>query len=109
MHSIGAVGLLALDFSSGADCIGELFENFNGRLPVDAGVGDGDTLLERRKASSGWGLLVAFVDVGFDHDADDALFALTELVANRLGDLGLVLVVLEGVACIKSATCKTIP
>lgn len=98
MHAIGAIGLLALHLSSGADSIGELLEHVDSRIPIDARVGDGDALLECGETSCCWSLLVAFVDVRFDHDADDAVFAFAELIANGLCDLGLVSVVLEGVA-----------
>ena len=45
-------------------------------------------------------LLVALVDIGLDHDGDDAGLALAQLVGNDLCDLGLVAVVFVGVACI---------
>src|SRR5690606_32140955 len=55
------------------------------------------------RGALGGDLLVALVDVGLDHDADDGVFALAQLVGDDLGDLGLVVVVLLGVAyrCIR--------
>lgn len=107
MHTICSVGLQSgLDLSPRADCIGELLEDFDGRIPVDAGIGDGDALLESGEATRCWSLLVAFVDVRLDHDTDDAVFTLAELVANGLCDLGLVPVVLERVACTKLVRSK---
>jgi hypothetical protein len=41
-----AVGLLALELSPGPDSISELLKNVHGGVPVNAGVGDGDTPLE---------------------------------------------------------------
>lgn len=67
-------------------------------VPVNASIGDGDALLETARALGG-DLLVALVDVGFDHDTDDAGLAVTDLVRDILGDLGLVAVVLVRVAC----------
>lgn len=81
----------------GAHRFGKLLENVDGRFPTDARVGDADSLLESRGAFRGH-FLVAFIDVGFDHDANDACFAFAELVANRLGDFGLVAMVLVGIA-----------
>lgn len=93
-----AIGRAGVDLATGADGGGEVLEHGNGGVPVDAGVGDGDALLERGGALGG-DLLVALVDVGLDHDADDGLFAFPELLADDGGDLGLVAVVLVGVAC----------
>lgn len=76
-----------------SDGIGKLLEDFDGGFPVDTSIGDTDTLLETRW-SLGRNLLVAFVDVGLDHDTDDGFFTSTELVADNLGYLGLISVVL---------------
>lgn len=70
----------------------EALEDVNRALPVDAGVGDADSLLQRGGALGGY-LLVAFVDVGLDHDADDGGLTGGELLADNLCDLGLVSVV----------------
>lgn len=94
-----AVGRTSVALAAGADGGGEALEDVDGGVPVNAGVGDGDALLEGGGALGGH-LLVALVDVGLDHDANDGLFALAELVANDGGDLGLVAVVLVGVACV---------
>lgn len=66
-------------------------------MPVDASIGDGDTVLEALLALSG-DVLPALVDVGLDHDTNDGVLAVPELLANILADKGLVLVVLARVA-----------
>ena len=98
--AVGAVLLFRPDLSSRPDGVCQLFEHVDRGGPVDAGVGDADALLERGETTLGWDLLVALIDVGLDHDADDGLLALTELVADSLSDLGLVPVVLARVAFI---------
>lgn len=76
---------------------GKILQHAHGSLPIYAGIRDGDALLEaggtlRRN------LLVALVDVGLDHYADDAGFAVADLLGDVGGDLGLVAVVFVGVA-----------
>lgn len=88
----------AILLPSGAHGRCEVFENGDGVLPVDAGISDTDTLLQRRGAFLR-DLLVAFVDVGLNHDANDGALSLAELLSDYGSDLGLVLVVLLGVAC----------
>lgn len=94
IHSIRSV---LCRLSPCSDGIGELFQNFNCSFPVDAGVSDTDTLLQ-----AGWTLwrdtLVALVDVGFDHDADDTRLAIPKLVADDLRDLGLIPVIFVRIA-----------
>jgi hypothetical protein len=92
-----AVGLLALELSPCPDSVGELLENIHGGVPVNASVGDRDTPLEAGRALLR-DLLVASAQVALNHDTDNAVLALADLVANDLGNLGLVLVVLERVA-----------
>ena len=105
MGAVQTIGLLSLDLSSRTDCICELFEDASCGVPVDACVSDGNTLLQRSETASCRNLLIAFIDVGFDHDANDAVLAFAELVADRLRNLGLVAVVFQRVAWIvKSAT-----
>ena len=65
-------------------------------VPVDASVGDGDALLKAARTLRRH-FLVALVDVGLDHDADDGSLALAELLGDGGGYLGLVAVVLVGV------------
>ncbi|KAI9151568.1 hypothetical protein HJFPF1_08775 [Paramyrothecium foliicola] len=91
------IGTVAIDLTTGAHGGGEVLEHGDGVLPVDAGVGDADAALERRGALGG-DLLVALVDVGLDHDTNDDLLTLAQLVGDDLGNLGLVVVVLLGVA-----------
>lgn len=82
-----------VELSSRPDGLGKVLQCRDGGLPVDARVGDGNTLLQAGW-TLGWDLLVALVDVGLDHHTDDGLLAGTELVANYLRDLWLVAVVL---------------
>lgn len=96
---MSAVGLL-VDLSSRADRISQLLEHNDCGFPVDAGICDGDTLLERSQTTRRGNLLVALVNVGLDHDTNNASLSLADLVADNLCDLGLVLVVLLGVAYI---------
>lgn len=87
----------AIYLSADANRLGEVLKDSHGILPVNAGIGDADTGLETG-GSFGRNFLVALVDVGLDHDTNDGLFTFTELVANDLGNLGLVLVVFLRVA-----------
>lgn len=78
--------------------LGKTLENLAGASHVNAGISDGDTVLE----GSGVGdtnvhLLVALADVGLDHETGDALAASGDLLSEISGNLGLVLVVLVGV------------
>lgn len=82
--------------TTGADSISEVLKHSDGVLPANASISDADTALEGSRALGG-NLLVTFADVGLNHDTDDGLLTLTELVTNDLGNLGLVLVVLGGV------------
>ena len=90
--------LVLVDLASLTDSLSQVLESRNGRLPVDAGIGDGDALLEAGW-TLGWDLLVTLVDVGLDHDTDDGLLAGAKLVADSLGNGWLVAVVLVGVSC----------
>jgi hypothetical protein len=94
MHTVALLSILrpALRDSSG-----KVLEHGDGALPVDAGIGNGDTLLESAGTFSGY-FLVALVDVGLDHDGNDAGLSFTDLVGDDLGDLWLVAVVFVGVA-----------
>lgn len=71
-------------------------KSVDGAVPVDTSVCDGDTLLQTAR-SLRWDLLVAFVDVGFDHDTNNAGLTVADLVGDVLGYEGLVAVVLVGV------------
>ena len=68
---------------------------------MNASVGDADSLLQGAGAL-GRDLLVALVDVGFDHEADNSSLAFSNLLGDDAGHLGLVLVVLLRVAYMKS-------
>ena len=93
------LGKLLLDEESTALLGGliECVEGVNGGVPVDASIGDGDTVLE-----AGWALggnvLATRVDVGLDHDTGNRGLASSKLSADIGADLGLVVVVLLGVA-----------
>lgn len=95
MHAVGTI----LDGPSRAHAVGQVLEDGDGGLPVDASVGDGDALLQGAEAARRGHLLVAFVDIGLDHDAHNTVLALAQLVRDGLGDERLVLVVLLRVAC----------
>ena len=87
---------VGLDSPAGPDGFSQVLQNINGHLPADTGIGDTDTLLQARGTLSGH-LLVTLVDVGLEHDTDNGIFTLTELVGQFLSDKGLVAVVLVGV------------
>jgi hypothetical protein len=80
----------------------KVLESVDSTLPVNASIRNGDTLLQAAGALR-WDLLVALVDVGLDHDTDDASLAVADLVGNVLGYEGLVAVVLVRVTCRKLA------
>lgn len=67
-------------------------------LPVDACICDTDATLKTGR-TLGRNLLVARTDVGLDHDTNNGALTFPNLVGNDLGNLGLVVVVLLGVAC----------
>lgn len=62
-------------------------------LPVNASVGDRDTVLEARRTLGG-DVLPARVDVRLDHHTRDGTIASLELLADVVGHLGLVIVIL---------------
>ena len=92
-----SIGLGLCDLSSLTNGSGEILENILGSVPVDASVGNADTSLQAR-GTLGGNLLVALVEVRLDHDTDNGVLTCAELVGDDLGDLGLVSVILEGVA-----------
>lgn len=79
------------------DSVCELLTHLDRSVPVDACIGDTDTLLEGGKTLSRV-LLRALVDVRLEHNTDNLVLTLTELVTDDLCDLRLVLVVLLRVA-----------
>ena len=93
MYTVGR-GLVCSPFGNSSS---EVLESVDSGFPVDAGVSDGDALLEAAGAL-GWDLLVTLVDVGLDHDTDNACLAVADLVGNVLCNEGLVAVVLVRVA-----------
>lgn len=94
MATIDAVRCALLLCSPLSYSVCQIFEDSDCSLPVDAGIGDTDALLE-----TAWtlcrDLLCAFINMRFNHDANNAVLTVAELVGDGLGDLGLVLVVLE--------------
>lgn len=66
-------------------------------VPVDASIGDGHTALEAGGALRR-DILATSVDVGLDHHTGEGEIAGLELLADVVEDLGLVAVVLGGVA-----------
>lgn len=79
-----------------------LERHFRG-LEIDARVGDADPTLEPLRSLGGH-LLVAFVEMRFDHDAHDGVLASTQLVGDYLCDFRLVAVIFVRVAC-KGSVC----
>ena len=75
----------------------ELVEHGDGGLPVDAGVGDGDTVLEGGRTFGGH-VLSSRVDVRLDHYANDPGLAVSDLLSDVSGHEGLVSMVLIRVA-----------
>lgn len=90
----GAVLLMMLhSFTANPDCVRKLLENVDSRIPVNAGVCDADSLF-KHCWTFGRNFLIAFMNIRFNHDANDGCLALSKLVANGLSNLWLVPVVL---------------
>ena len=90
----GAVLLMMLhDSTASSNSVRELLEDSNSRIPVDAGVCDADSLFEHCW-TFGRNFLIAFMDIGLDHDTDNGCLAFSELITNRLSNFWLVPVVL---------------
>ena len=75
----------------------QVFQDIYSAFPADAGVCDADALLESRWTFCRHALL-ALIDVGFDHDADNATLAFSNLFSDRARYLGLIAVVLVGIS-----------
>lgn len=102
MLRVNAVGMLfrvSGDLATITDGRSEVLEHGHCAVPVDAGVGDADAGFQGGRAL-GRNLLVTLVDVALDHDADDGRLARAQLVRYTGGYLGLVAVVLVGVALV---------
>ena len=105
MNLVDTVGL-ALVRPALCNSGSEVLEHVDCGFPVNARIGDGDALL-KAAGTLRWDLLVALVDVGLDHDTDNASLAVANLVRDFLCDLGLIAVVLVGVACRVSVTSSS--
>ena len=92
-----SVGLLLGNLSPRPYCVGKLLEDLDRHVPADTCVGDADALLESRWSFGGH-LLVALTDVGLDHHTNNGSLPFPDLITNHLGDLGLIAMVLVGVA-----------
>lgn len=88
---------LALVRSALCNSSSKVLQHTNRGLPVNTSIGNRDTLLQAAGALRR-DLLVTLVDVGLDHDTDDASLAGADLVGHVLGDERLVAVVFVGVA-----------
>lgn len=64
---------------------------------MNTSVCDADALLQSTWTFC-WDLLIAFVDVGFDHDANNACLTGTDLFREGCSDLGLITVIFIRVA-----------
>jgi hypothetical protein len=97
MRTVDAIGsVLQLSPFTNRSC--QVLEDSDGSVPVDAGVSDTDSFLQPSRAFGRY-LLIALVDVGLDHHADNSSLALTNLVSDDLGDLWLVAMVFVRIAC----------
>ena len=92
---------LRFDLSPCSHGICKLLEHLDCAVPIHAGVCNTHTFLQGSQPTpiGSWSLLVALVDVALDHDANDAVLAVAQLVADDLSHFRLVLVVLLRVAC----------
>lgn len=82
--------------SSCLDCGRQVIQHLDRGLEGNTCVRDRDAVFEMSRAF-GRDTLLAFIDVRFDHDANDMVVSSLELVRDALGDLGLVAVVLARV------------
>jgi len=98
---VGAICRYAGDLATITNCSSQALQDVDGGIPVDTRVGDADTGLQASRALGGH-LLVAFANVGLNHDADNGGFTSPELVGDASCNLGLVAMVLVGVACKKT-------
>jgi hypothetical protein len=80
-----------------SDCRSKVFQDLDGGFPVDARISDTDSFL-KSGWSLGWDLLVAFINIGFDHDTDDGGLACAKLFCDDCCYFRLVSVVFVGVA-----------
>ena len=102
------IGLLTAGLASRPHGICELLQDIDGVVPINARIRDADAFLQHSE-TAGSGLLIALIDVGFDHNANDTVLTLAELVTDGLSDFWLVAVVLLGIACTDiSEICESV-
>lgn len=82
--------------SSRLNSRGKITQHRFGFFPIDAGICDRNAVFQSTRAILR-DTLLAFVQVGFNHDAYKSVFALSNLIRNTLRYFGLVFMVLVGV------------
>jgi hypothetical protein len=99
MREDGGLPEASLDDGGTAELSGFIqpIQHLDSSLPVNTGIGDADAILESRGAIFR-NILPASVDVGFNHDASNGAVAGNQLLANRIDNLWLVVVVLKRVS-----------
>lgn len=68
-------------------------QHSHSRLPIDASISNRDAVLQCSR-TFGRNVLASGVDMRLDHNASDATVSCTELLADVVDDLGLIVVVL---------------
>lgn len=94
MYAIRSIASCLLTISALTNGGGKIFKHINGGLPANASICDGDTFLEGGR-TLGRHLLTTFIDVGLDHDCNNAVLTSAELIGDGSSDLGLVAVVFK--------------
>jgi len=99
LSGLGVLSKLPLDQHSppGSGSLVELIKYFDGASPINASVGDGDTVL-KASGTFGWDVLAALIDVRFNHDSSDGGFTGDELGSDVGADFRLIAMVFGGVA-----------
>ena len=97
MHPVHTISSMRFVFATGPHRGCETVQDFYGGIPIYASICDANSLFEAGRALRRH-LLITFVDVGFNHDADDTILTFLDLLTNHLSHLWLVLVILLGIA-----------
>ena len=87
-----AIRLLLNSFPPGTNRIRKLLQNVHSGVPVNASVGNTDSLLQALWPFR-WNGLLPLMNIRLDHHPHDSRFAIAELVTNCLRDFWLVTVV----------------